>query len=120
MSEQSTFNIPAILVRYAPLKDGGMTVSFHTQEVDHLDQLALMQYYQKFGWLQFSEVESMSVPKEPIDRASGERSRAETARRVLYRLWENSDQKDTVSAEEYYRKHMDNFIDQLKERLPER
>lgn len=117
-SEPNTFLIPAILEGYTPLKDGGVSVRFHTQEADTLDKLKIIEYYQKFGWLQFSEVESMSIPQEPIDRASGEKSRAQVLRGVLYRLWEISDTKDIETSDAYYRRIMDEVINKYKERLP--
>jgi len=94
-----------------------MSIGLHTQEVTDTEKLRMFNYFQSFGWLQFSEVESIEVPKEPIDRAAGEKSRSQILRNVLYRLWEQSDKRDLMTSDEYYRTHMDILIDQLKERL---
>lgn len=110
------FQIPAILDGMSPLKDGGMSLRFHTNEASNDDKVTIMEYYQKFGWLVFSEQENPDVPMEDIRRDTGGKSPSQRLRNVLYVLYKQSGKAD-ITFEEYYAQKMEFVINRFKENL---
>jgi hypothetical protein len=113
-----TFQIPATLEGIAALKDGGMSVRFHTQEVNADEKVLLMQYFQKFGWLLFSEQEQNedTLILEDIRKDVGGKTPSQRLRSVLYILYQQSGRLD-LTFEQFYVDKMNQMIEQLKGKL---
>jgi len=115
--DKKTFQAPAILTRVGTLSDGGLSLNFHTQELSNEEKALLMEYNQKYGWLLFKEniFEEVEIPKDnaPSDE---QKSPSQRLRAVVFLL---SKQKGILPEkfEEYYRKIMEGFINNVKDKL---
>lgn len=110
------FQIPAILDGVSPLKDGGLSIRFHTNEASKEDKVTVMEFYQNFGWLLFSGKENVDIPMEDIRRDTGGKSPSQRLRSVLYVLYKQSGKLD-ITFEEYYSQKMEFVINRFKENL---
>lgn len=111
------FQIPAILDGVTPLKDGGVSLRFHTNEASKSDKVMLMEFYQSFGYLLFSanQIEGANVPKANASRADG-KSPSQRLRSVLYVAWQKNGNKGDFEA--WYSMQVEKIIDQVKARIP--
>ena len=109
------FQIPAILDGMSPLKDGGMSVRFHTNEIKSRDKAKLMDFFNVFGWLQFSDHTINSVPNKAAYREAGVKTPSQRLRNTLYVLWQQkySDQP----FDPWYDVQLEKIINSIKERL---
>lgn len=109
-----TFSVPAVLEGISPLKDGGMSIRFHTQEVKKTEQVTLLEYYQGFGWLQFSDSEVKEPPiDKPLER--GNKTPSQRLRAVLFVLWQQNYSDEDF--DQWYRQRIEAIIDKVKESL---
>ena len=110
------FTVPAILDGFRPLKDGGASITFHTQELTREDKVEAMEYYDSFGYLLFSknEIEMSDVPKGNATDDKG-KSPSTRLRNTLFVLWKQ--QGSNGDFESWYKRQMESIIDQVKERL---
>ncbi|HJQ07959.1 MAG TPA: hypothetical protein VJ836_00595 [Candidatus Saccharimonadales bacterium] len=113
-----TFQIPATLEGITALKDGGLSIRFHTQEVDNKDKLTAMEFFQSFGWMLFSEQEQNedTLILEEIRKDVGGKTPSQRLRSVLYILYQQSGRTD-VTFEQYYLQKMEYFINLVKQNL---
>lgn len=113
------FQIEAILDGVTPLKDGGVSLRFHTNEVSKEDKVMLMEFYQTFGWLMFraNEFQEAEIPKENAKRDTG-RSPSQRLRAVLFVLWKQGGGNGDFEA--YYKQKIEQFIDKIKENLEDK
>lgn len=112
----SGFNAPAIIEGVSPLKDGGMSIRLHTNEMTNEEKSAVMEFYQKFGWLVFSEQEDPDVPDELIRRDTGGKTPSQRLRNTIYVAYQQSGQTD-VTFEQYYARAMERHINFEKQNL---
>lgn len=103
-----------------PLKDGTMSLIFHTQELSDEEKLIVINLLGKFGWLLFKEDEKgfkdSDVPKE--DSGYGDtKSPAQRLRGVIFIFWEQNKKEAFPDFEVYYRRQMETLIGQYKEKL---
>lgn len=112
----SKFQIEAILDGVTPLKDGGVSLRFHTNEVSKDQKVTLMEFYQSFGWLLFAanEHQESEVPRELAKRDVGQ-SPSQRLRAVLFVYWKQLGSKGDFEA--FYKQKMEFFIDKIKENL---
>ncbi len=110
------FQVPAILEGVTPLKDGGVSLRFHTNEVTKADKVMLMEYYQTFGWLLFqaNEHQESEIPKELAKRDTGQ-SPSQRLRAVLFVMYKQMDVSSDF--EVWYSQQIEKFIDRVKENL---
>lgn len=107
------FKVAAVLNGVAPLKDGGMSVRFHTQEIPTAEKTVLMEYFQQFGWLLFApEGTELNVPKE---QPKEDKTPSQRLRSTLHILWEQRGSEGDFEA--WYRQKMEAIIEQVKEKL---
>jgi hypothetical protein len=103
-----------------PLKDGSMSLTFHTQEMTNEDKLNILNLLGKFGWLLFKEDikewNEAEVPKEDSGYDDGI-SPQKRLRGVIFRVWEQTKKKDCPDFEVWYRRQIEALISQYKERL---
>lgn len=115
----SKFQIEAILEGVTPLKDGGVSLRFHTNEVSKAHKVELMEYYQSFGWLLFSanELKDTDIPKEKANNENG-KSSSQRLRAVIFILWQQRGASGDF--ETYYKQQMEKVIDTIKSNLEDR
>lgn len=118
MGDIRTFQIPATLEGVAALKDGGMSVRFHTQEISADEKVLLMQYFQKFGWLLFSEQEQDegTLTLEEIRKDTGGKTPSQRLRATIYVAYQQSGQTD-LTFEQFYARRMEQHINYEKQNL---
>lgn len=112
----SKFQVEAILEGVTPLKDGGVSLRFHTNEVKKPQKVELIEYYQSFGWLLFSanEHQESEVPKTLAKRDGGQ-SPQQRLRAVIFVYWKQLGAKGDF--ESFYAQKIEQFIDRIKENL---
>lgn len=110
--------VPATLEGVSLMKDGGVSLRFHTNELSPADKTELSNYFQKFGWLLFAEQEhdESELDLEEIRKDTGGKSPSQRLRSVLYVMYTQSGEKD-VLFETYYARQMERFINLVKQNL---
>lgn len=111
------FQVPAILEGITTLKDGGLSIRFHTNEVNDQEKLTALSFFQKFGWMLFSEQEfDDGLELENIRRDTGGKTPSQRLRSVLYIQYQQSG-KTEITFEQYYAQKMEQFINHVKANL---
>lgn len=112
-----TFKVPATLEGVSTLKDGGVSLRFHTQELTAEEKTLAFGYQTGFGWLLFQEKDDYQddIDLGEIRKDTGGKSPSQRMRSVLYLLWKKSGA--SASFEVYYAQQMERMIDMLKDRL---
>lgn len=115
--EGKTFQVPAVLDGVSTLKDGGLSVRFHTQEVNNEQKIAVMNFMAQFGWLLFSSQEhDDELELDKIRKDTGGKTPSQRLRGVLYIEYQQSGKQD-LTFEQYYAKRMEQFIGYVKQNL---
>lgn len=120
MSENlKRFQIPAVLEGVSTLKDGGVSMRFHTNELNSDAKALAFDYQGEFGWLLFQQNEhsdESTKDLEAVRRDTGGKSPSQRLRSVLYKLYlQRGDSSKTF--EQYYAEQMERMINAAKERL---
>lgn len=112
------FQVPAILDGVSSLRDGGLSIRYHTNELTQEEKVKVMDFLQGFGWLLFSESEQDedSLILEDIRRDTGGKSPAQRFRAVLYISYQQSGRTD-LTFEQFYAKQMEKHINYVKQNL---
>lgn len=112
------FQVPAILDGVSSLRDGGLSIRYHTQELSQEDKVKVMDFLQGFGWLLFSENEQdeESLVLEDIRRDLGGKTPSQRLRAVLHVAYEQSNRID-LTWEQYYAQQVEKFINYVKQNL---
>jgi len=110
------FSVGATLEGVRALKEGGLSLSFHSQELSKEEMVSVMQFYQAFGYLLFSpeQLNEEDIPKEKLS-PDEEKSPSKRLRSILFILWKQQGGEGDFEA--FYRKKMEAIMNQLKERL---
>lgn len=113
----NTFKVGATLEGVSTLKDGGVSLRYHTQELSAEDKMLAFGFQSSFGWLLFQEQDYKNdeVELEQIRKDTGGKSPSQRMRNVLYRLYIQSSK--SITFEVYYGQQMERLLDLLKERL---
>ncbi len=108
--------IPATLDGVSPRKDGSMSLRFVTQEMTTDQKTTLLNLYQSFGWLLYSDSDINEVPRESPNREAGAKTPSQRLRSVLFVLWQErySDQ----SFDPWYVTQVEKIIERIKQELP--
>jgi hypothetical protein len=119
------FQVPAVIDGVAPLKDRGMSIRFHTNELTDEQKLEILKHYQKYGWLLFKESESNFTEDEVPDfdpkEFDEQRSPAERLRAVVYvyaRDIRKIPEEDKKAHRDFYVSEMERIINAYKKKLP--
>lgn len=107
--------VPAVLDGVSPLKDGGMSLRFHTQELKPEEKLILMNKYQGFGWLAFADYPEVELPQESPTREAGQKTPSQRLRASLYKVWEN--RYADIPFNVWYEQQMEKIINTVKGRI---
>lgn len=102
------------------MADKGIRVMFDTNELTGNEFQSLFAMKGKAGKLIFSSEDYKLTPDDLVvpdisKDFKEEKTPSQRLRAVLYRLWQQSEQG--LDFEVYYRSKMDNFINQLKDKL---
>lgn len=110
------FSVAATLEGVRALKEGGLSLSFHSQELSKEEMVSVMQFYQSFGYLLFSpeQLGEEDIPKEKLS-PDEEKSPSKRLRSILFIIWKQQGGEGDFEA--FYRKKMEAIIEQLKSRL---
>ena len=115
MEKNKTFQVPANLDGVSPLKDGGVSLRFHTQEITAQEKLHLLNKYQTFGYVLFKEnsFSDSDIPKD--DASDNNKTPSQRLRAVIFIMWKQKGMEG--SFEQFYNKKLEYIINQFKERL---
>ena len=115
MKDPKTFQVPANLDGLSPLKDGSMSLRFHTQELTAQEKLHLLNKHQTFGYLMFKENEftDADVPKE--DASDETKKPSQRLRAVIFVMWRQKGMEGDF--DQFYNKKMNYIIEQFKDKL---
>ena len=110
-----TFQVEAILDGISSLKDGGLSLRFHTQEISPESKLIALLYQGAFGWLLFSEVEikESDIPKNEPEYK--QRTQSQRIRAILYRMY--LQMKSDLDFETFYKSETEKYINYLKAKI---
>jgi len=109
---------PAIITGVSSLRDGGLSVRLHTNELSVQQKAEIMGYDGQFGYFLFKEnsegdIANLEIPK---DNAPAEgKSKSQILRGMLYGLFKA--QKEAGDFEVWYRKEMDKFITHVRQNI---
>jgi len=111
--------LPAGLKKVSSRADRSYDITFSTPELSGEDAAYLLGQIMNEGWLIWSvnesDVSETKIPDEKADAMTGQRSQAQRLRAVIHVLWEQKGA--TGNSEDYYRKIMEQFIEQIKSKL---
>ena len=112
------FQVQATLEGVSLLKDNGVSLRFHTNELTPEDKTAITRYYQQFGWLLFGaqEHDEEGLRLELIRKDTGGKSPSQRLRAVLFVAYQQSGQLE-LTFEQYYDMKMERFINSVKDKL---
>lgn len=112
--------VPATLEGVSTLKDGGVSVRLHTQELTSEEKTVVLNQQGKFGWFLFAEQEfnENELELETIRKDVGGKTPSQRLRAVLYIAYQQSGQHDKTF-EQYYAQQMERFIERVKGALDE-
>ncbi len=111
----NSFTVASILTRVSSTADGGMGISFHTNELNAEEKVNVMGFHNKSGWLLFSPnpIEESDIPTKMAE--TGSKTASQRLRAVLFLIWDKSDKERTF--DQFYADRMEMIIDKMKERL---
>lgn len=114
-----TVQVAATVDGVSPLKDGGMSVRFHTQEMSDESKLLLLNSLGKFGWLLFKPEEKpfnpADVPKYDPQKWDELKSPSQRIRGALFVYWQQLGSQGDFDT--FYKRQMEVFINVIKSKL---
>ena len=113
--------IPAILERFATLKDKTLKITFETNELEPKQIVELSKHLQKFGYLAFKEDMFKTSDKEHLESLKSEyqeqgKTKSQRLRAVMYKNFEQDGIKYEVF-DDYYNFQMERLIIHFKNKL---
>lgn len=111
------FTTAAVLDGVSPLKDGGLSMRWHTQEMSKEDMSLAMEYYQSYGHLLFSENE-LTMEDVPKTNAylDGGKSPSKRLRDRMF-VYYKSKNNDTAGFEKWYERQLEKVGNQYLEEI---
>jgi len=88
------------------------------REMSASDKAALFALADQEGWTLHSfedDLTEADLPDEKPDKMTGRKTKAQTMRGIIYRIWELNGRKG--NSEDHYQRYMDRLNDQLKSKL---
>lgn len=112
------FKVPAYLTRFSTRADGGIGLSFVTQEMPSQDLAELHKHLNTFGWILYSPYETVQptiedVPKQVLE--DGQKTPSQRLRAVMFLVWDKTDK--SIDFNTFYTKQMDKLIEHYKTKL---
>jgi|GEM_PF-1586093 len=100
-------------------KDNTLSIKLGTQELPPNDTAHIFGM-DSIVWVALSNVEvkekDLDIP-EFIPEHEGQKSYSQRTREVLYRVWEQKDNGNIKSSDQFYRDYMEKLISSLKDKL---
>lgn len=117
MARPRVFQIPAILDGVSPLKDGGLSLRFHTNEIaDTRQKTKVMNFFNSFGWLQFSDHSISTIPTEKLEtREVGSKTPSQRLRASLFVLWKAK--YSDMPFDVWYEQQMEKIINKVQSNI---
>lgn len=111
----NNIQVPATVEGVSTLKDGGLSVRLHTQELQPAEKTVVLEKQGQFGWFLFAEqaFDEDELELEAIRKDIGGKSHSQRLRSVLYVRYKSLNRPD-ISFEQYYSRRMEQFIDHEK------
>ena len=112
------FQVPATIEGIGTLKDGGLSIRLHSQELSGEDTLLLLGYKNSFGYMLFQEQgfkDDEDLKLEAIRKDTQGKSPSQRMRAVIYKLWEQGGRQGSFDT--YYGEYMEKILNQVKEKL---
>lgn len=111
------FKVEAHMTRASSLSDKGMSLGFHTKELDSVEKALIMDFHNETGWLLFSpnEVQDSDIPQGVAEKDA--KTPSQRLRAVLFVYWKQLGEKEDF--EEFYRVKMEQLINHIKNKLEE-
>ena len=108
--------LPAIFSKITSRADGSFKLEYETRELGS-EAATLMDLIHQEGWLLFdpNELQEADVPDEKADSMTGQKTKSQRLRGVIYKIWESKG--SSGSFETYYQNYMETIINQLKEKI---
>lgn len=115
MNTEKKIQIPAIVEGISALKDGGVSIRLHTNEMTPAEKTVLLEFHQKFGYFLFKEspFQESDLPKDTPQRDI--KSPSARLRAVFFILWKQNDQSKPF--QEFYGREMEKLIEHYKAKL---
>lgn len=121
----NSIQVSAVVDGISPLKDGGMSVRFHTQEMQDDQKLVLLKIHRKFGWMLFKESETPfseeELPKYDPKEFDELKSPSQRLQAVIFcfaRDIKKIPKEDKVAHRQFYEQEMERIINAYKAKLP--
>lgn len=114
-----TFQVAATVEGISTLKDGGLSVRLHTQELTNDQKTLALNYQGQFGWFLFKETEFKdddTKELEAIRRDTGGKSPSQRLRGALYVMYTQRGDTSTTF-EQFYSQQMEKIINSVKSNL---
>lgn len=113
--------VPAILERYASLKDKTIKITFETSELTPDQLIELAKHSQRFGYLAFKEDVFKQAETELLESLESDyqekgKSKSQRLRAVMYKNFEQDDLGYKVF-DDYYNRKMEELITHFKSKL---
>lgn len=111
------FTVEAILTKCNSMSDGGLSLGFHTKELDASEKISVMEFHNNAGWLLFqpNEIDLKDLPTQDAELET--KSPSQRLRAVMFVWWKQSADSSGTDFEDFYRKKMESIIDQIKGKL---
>lgn len=116
-NQTKVMQVPATLEGAALLKDGGLSVRFHTKELPEDEKMTASKFYQKYGNLYFViDGADAKVDFELPQADEFAKTPSQRLRNTLYVYYQQSGPHD-VTFDEFYRQKLEKFINAIKQNL---
>ena len=112
------FQAPVTIEGIGTLKDGGLSIRLHSQELSANDTLTLLGFKNSFGYMLFQEQEfkdDEELKLEAIRKDTQGKSPSQRMRAVIFKLWEQGGRQGNFDT--YYGEVSERIINQLKDKL---
>lgn len=116
--ENPKVSVPATITKITTMADKSLRLQVDTQEVDAETKSTIFEMHDKLGYFFFDEASIRKIDKAQLPeivQEEDEKSPSKRLRSVLYVWYEQQKIKEPFDI--YYRRVMDKYIDQIKERL---
>jgi hypothetical protein len=112
--------IPAILTRYAPLKDKSWSVSLNLNEPNAEQKVLIDRLFQQPVYVLIKEGQITKEETSLIDSLEAQehkiKTKSQRLRNTMYRVWE-AKFKDKMTDKEFYDSEMEKVINHYKNKL---
>ena len=114
----SKFQCPGAINSIKTLNDGSLNLTINTPEVCPEEMTKLFELHRKEGWFHFAlaplEEKDLEIPEVKVE-FKNDKTPSQRLRNVIFVWWEQLGSKGSFDS--YYKKVMENLIEQIKEKL---